>query len=791
MAERRLILRHVVISACFLLLYLLLNLPQIILLSRIGYVAWYPASGLIVALLLGISPWYAALVSMAVPIAGKLIYTQPIISYSYTVDAIAIGVCYGAAGYVLRDLFKIDLELRHRRDVVLYVCVTSTAAVIAALIGAACLAADHSIAWSEYAISAVAWFLGDGIGLVGIAPFLLLYIVPSIRKWLNLTKTEPDTARAHPSKAAVHPKVLLEYIGQALALLATLWVMFPSKWGHYEHFYLSFIPIIWMAMRPGIRRVVVGLLVFNFGIAAAMHIFPPTTALFTKVALLMLILSTVGLLVGIVVSERQGMAADLRERTTYLNSLIENSPLAIAVLDRERQVELANPAFCKLFLFSPGDLTFSHYGGCLVVGNALDSDGFIAAVFAGNPQHVTLQYQRKDDRVLNLSLDAVPLLLEGEVRGAYMIYQDISEQISAADEQRQHAESLTKLVQKLKLHTEQMTLLNRMGDLLECSTTIEEACNVVSYSGEQFFPQALSGVLYLFRSSRNALEAAARWGSSGISEPMFAPEACWSLRSGQPHWSDHPGSGISCVHLRQSDVSSALCVPMVAQGNTLGVLHLQFNLGSNPACEPDSEPVRESLQRLSVTVAGRLALSLASLQLRATLREQSIRDPLTGLFNRRFMEETLDRELRRCARGHEPVSVLMIDVDHFKQFNDNFGHDAGDSVLRAISDYFQSSFRGTDICCRYGGEEFAIVLPAATAENAAIRAEALREGVKDLELQQTNRPLGQVTVSVGVAAFPEHGHTANQLLRAADACLYRSKSSGRDRVTLPLLAQKA
>ena len=176
---------------------------------------------------------------------------------------------------------------------------------------------------------------------------------------------------------------------------------------------------------------------------------------------------------------------------------------------------------------------------------------------------------------------------------------------------------------------------------------------------------------------------------------------------------------------------------------------------------------------------------LASLQLRETLREQSIRDPLTRLFNRRFLEESLERELQLAGRKNQSIAVLFLDLDHFKRFNDTFGHDAGDIVLQSLADLFRNFFRATDICCRYGGEEFAIILPESTSQDAAIRADALRSEVKSLRLQYKKQSLGQLTLSVGVAAFPEHGSTSEELLKLADQCLYQSKARGRDVVTLP------
>jgi len=223
---------------------------------------------------------------------------------------------------------------------------------------------------------------------------------------------------------------------------------------------------------------------------------------------------------------------------------------------------------------------------------------------------------------------------------------------------------------------------------------------------------------------------------------------------------------------------------MVAQGNTIGVLHLEFESATRLRNGSGKESFRESHQRLAISAASQIALSLASLQLRETLREQSIRDPLTRLFNRRFLEESLERELQIASRKKQAISVLFLDLDHFKRFNDTFGHDAGDMVLLALADLFREFFRSTDICCRYGGEEFAIILPESSAQDAAARADELRVAVKRLRLKYKKQTLGPLSLSAGVAAFPQHGSTSDDLLKIADQCLYQSKARGRDIVTV-------
>ncbi len=779
---RRAIIRHVLITLAFVVLYLLLNRPEIVFFSRIGFVAWYPAIGLAMALMLGVSPWYAILVCFSVALAGKVMYQQPIISFSGTVDAAGIAGCYGAAAYVLRGPLQIDPGLRRRRDVVRYLFISAVAAAGATVVGVACLIADHSITWADYNAAVVVWFLGDAIGLVGIAPFLLVHVLPRIRKWLSPpSQLQPIKPQ---SKRTVTFGALVENCGQALMIPAVCWAIFGAKDERFGHFYICFIPIIWIAMRHGVQRVVTGLLAINFGIVVALHVFPPTEAVFTKIGLFMLVLSAVGLIVGSEVSERHRLATAMKEQTTYLDSLIQNNPLGIVVLDRQGRVELANAAFEKMFLYQRDEINSIDMESMRTTDDgATGSAQLIPQIFAGNALHKTVQQQRKDGKLLDLALHGVPLLLNGEVRGAYLIYEDISEQTRALEAQRRHAQSSDLLVKELELRTKQMSAMNEMGDLLQCSGTVQEACEVVSHFVQKLFPEAPSGALYLFRSSRDLIEAAVRWGKKDVLAPTFPPEACWSLRRGQPHWSESPGGGMACQHLTRSSSLESLCVAMVAQGNTIGVLHLEFEDATRP--RNGSGTIRESHQQLAVSVASQIALSLASLQLRETLREQSIRDPLTRLFNRRFLEESLERELQLASRKKQATSVLFLDLDHFKRFNDTFGHDAGDMVLQSLADLFRTFFRATDICCRYGGEEFAIILPESSAQDAAIRADALRSEVRSLRLQYKKQSVGTLSISAGVAAFPEHGSTSGELLEIADHCLYESKARGRDVVTVP------
>jgi diguanylate cyclase (GGDEF)-like protein len=308
------------------------------------------------------------------------------------------------------------------------------------------------------------------------------------------------------------------------------------------------------------------------------------------------------------------------------------------------------------------------------------------------------------------------------------------------------------------------TVLAEMASLLLTCQTTEQACAIVTACAARLFPSQVGAVLLLPEGSAT-LTPVAVWG-----EPRLRPGECAFL---------HPAVA-DCTHFGCPPPAGALCVPLVAQGEALGVLQVQT---TQPGAGPASR-LPETEERLAHTVADMAALALASLRLRQGLREQATRDPLTNLFNRRHMEASLERELRRAERRQRPLGIILLDLDHFKRTNDTLGHDAGDQLLRAVGRFLQTHIRGEDLACRYGGEEFLLILTDSALEDTRRRAEQLREGIKALQAEHDGRPLGPVTASLGVAVFPEHGLTAEAVVRAADVALYQAKADGRDRVAL-------
>ncbi|KHL56909.1 diguanylate cyclase [Xanthomonas cannabis] len=326
----------------------------------------------------------------------------------------------------------------------------------------------------------------------------------------------------------------------------------------------------------------------------------------------------------------------------------------------------------------------------------------------------------------------------------------------------------------LQRSTADLNLLSRYTGLLQSCISAEEALVVTSRTLASLLP-GVAGSVYLLRASQDRAEAISHWGEPLVqSAPHLLPEECWALRRGQPHVIDDLARDALCAHIEepggQTPITTA-CLPMSAQGTQLGFLFL-----SSPGPGP--------MPRLEIAEAAaeQLSLALSNLRLRESLRQQSIRDALTGLYNRRYLEESLSHELARCARRGLPLSVLMLDVDHFKQFNDSQGHAGGDLLLAAVGELLLTRLRAEDVACRYGGEEFTVILPEADGEEAMRVAEQIRAQIAALAVTDGQRALPRVTASIGVASFPVDGELGASLIQKADAALYAAKHRGRNRV---------
>lgn len=354
-------------------------------------------------------------------------------------------------------------------------------------------------------------------------------------------------------------------------------------------------------------------------------------------------------------------------------------------------------------------------------------------------------------------------------------YNQMADRLTAAvDEQRQmdtrlQAANADLLAQHgaLEARGQVIERLGEMAHRLQAARTDAELAQIIDCFVPQVLPGA-AGALYAHNNSRNLLVRLASWGVGDALPENFGPDDCWALRLGQGHVVLGDGREVTCRHAT-ANKGAYRCEPLLAGGEVIGLLFLQGIIGSEEAF------------RLAA-LGENIASALVNHRLQRDLKEQTVRDALTGLHNRRYLEEALHLEIARAARAGSSLTFVMCDIDHFKRFNDEFGHDAGDAVLQLVGAAMREHFRDGDVACRFGGEEFAIIAPGATAEELLPRIERLRANIADLRPRQGTKLLGQVSMSFGLSEWhAAFGRENAPLIADADAALYRAKRAGRDR----------
>ncbi len=481
----------------------------------------------------------------------------------------------------------------------------------------------------------------------------------------------------------------------------------------------------------------------------------------------------------------------------YLQDIIEFLPDATFVIDKDKKVIAWNKAIedltgvKKTEVIGKGDYAYSvpfygHKRPALI--DLLNASG-------ENIENLFGKIERKSNTIIGemyipsirggkgAYLWAIASHLfdrNGNRTGAIESIRDITE-FKENEQLAINANQKLKLwAKKLEHNTKKLTILNEMGELIQTCMSIDEAYDIISQSMQKLFP-SFAGCVYMMNDSKDLLSNVSIWGDHLLSENSFNPNGCWAIRRNKTHISEAGNIAARCKHLSKEFSGNYICLPLIAHGEIIGLLHLQ---AANDQFLISDLEITGPRQQLAITIAEHISLSLFNIKLRERLREQAVRDHLTGLFNRRYMEETLEREIQRAKRNDSTLGLIMLDIDHFKRFNDTFGHAAGDAILREIASFIKSHIRMEDIASRYGGEEFLITMPDASLEITKERAEKLRQEVKKLMVDHYLKPLGAVTLSCGVSVFPAHGRNGETLIKAADKALYKAKAEGRDKVVV-------
>lgn len=471
-----------------------------------------------------------------------------------------------------------------------------------------------------------------------------------------------------------------------------------------------------------------------------------------------------------------------------LRSIFNQAAVGIAMLDADGRWMSVNQRICQITGYSAEELMQTDFQS-ITHPEDLSADMMLAAQLMRREiasYVLEKRYLRKDGGIVWINLSVTRIDGAGGQKDRFVsVVEDITARKHAEEglaamhaELESRVETRTHELQESSLRWKQrnqmLSSITELTGLLSSARDEQEACRIATIYLPRIFP-GTAGRIFLATADPAEFNAVAEWARPQRHTECFGMEDCWAVRRGQAYVLTPGEEGLRCRHfLEPAEQSTYVCKPLAADGRVIGVMSMQWPPSASVQYEANAVLVR--------TVVEQLALALVNARLRTELQAQAIRDPLTGLYNRRHLRDCVARQLSNARRDGASVAVLVVDVDHFKRFNDEFGHDVGDQVLCSVAAAINQSLREGDMAFRYGGEEFVALLHDATADAALLCAERLRKAVSDIQLSDRGQLIPRITCSVGVAACPQDATSAELLIRAADSALYAAKQAGRDRV---------
>lgn len=473
----------------------------------------------------------------------------------------------------------------------------------------------------------------------------------------------------------------------------------------------------------------------------------------------------------------------------YLNGILEGSTDLIVALDLSMNFIAFNTMYkTEIYRIFKIDLVLGMNFSCIAERlnaenykkvmelwkKAMEGRAFTVVESFTDPRYDSLDYEIHYSPIYNA---------QGQLIGASHIATNISMQMQNSKKMAESKQKLEGLVQNLESQNKELGLLRDLMSLLQSSFSFQAMLEPISTYAKKILPNT-SGVIYLINPDNDQLlNKATFWG-----EPLASPEAmpkleCWALLRGQMHKIGLQDDGVRCQHVTHSSEQpdAYACIPLFAQGQILGLFYIEMS-------REESENVR--LINMAQILSEQIALSFYNIKLQDELRMQSTHDSLTGLFNRRFFEEYVQKELFKGQRAAVKFSLLLIDIDHFKKINDSYGHLVGDRVLQAIANELGKNCRKSDLICRWGGEEFLMFLRESSLNGIKKRAESLRKVISSLVINYEAIQITGMTLSIGVASYPEQGLQLDSLIAMADEALYKAKNQGRNKIVISDLTDK-
>lgn len=496
------------------------------------------------------------------------------------------------------------------------------------------------------------------------------------------------------------------------------------------------------------------------------------------------------------VTERIKSEDKIKKSENKFSTIFETSPDAISISEVETgKIIEVNPGYSKISGWKQSEIIGRTSIELNIWMNQQERESFIRAILDKREvDGMEMQFRRKDGETIIgmlsgriVQLNDKPHLLayfhdisdrkksEIELKEINKRFELLTQELDERVTER--TAELSRTVEQLTKREADFSLLSRMQDLVLSCQTRAEILDILKHTVTKLYPKS-SGGLALYQDKEKLFTAVLKFGDGCQLKDEFSIDACWGLRQGRVHEMRSLDQDPCCNHFEGSDcvVSHYLCLPLMVQGRTFGLFWLDSNDSEQGFTATDRQVV--------ISIADTIKLALSNLDLRTALHNQAVRDPLTGLYNRRHLQDTLEKQQARSERTFEPYSIALIDIDHFKKLNDTQGHDAGDAVLVALSSMLQTSMDGIGTAFRYGGEEFVILLPNTNAGDAIRIMDDIRKKWRHHRVAHNGKDLGKVTMSVGVSCAPEHGKSPALLISSADKALYYSKENGRDQVQL-------
>lgn len=469
------------------------------------------------------------------------------------------------------------------------------------------------------------------------------------------------------------------------------------------------------------------------------------------------------------------LLSDLRRSEENFRNTIENAPIGMAIVSPEGKCIHANRTLQEILGYSDEELRHKNMLEITYVDDVAMTQDAMNKLLLGELRisHMEKRYIRKDGSIIWVMVSATLIRDEqGEPINFITQMKDVSDRVQNEEKMRELNEKTMETLNELKLLEHDESLLNKLNRSLQICITTEEAYPRINLIAQDLFPD-LSGGISIYNQVMNQMETVVQWGSEQLLPKSFLPMDCFSIREATTNVVDDPNKSVPCAHYLHTPQGGYMALPLMVQNELIGVIHLLASKGKK---------LTRHQQDMANSFANIVKLAIANINLRVSLSELSLHDPLTDLYNRRYLNDILARELIRIAREKNTLCVAMLDIDDFKKFNDTYSHLAGDEVLKSIGKLLKDNFRESDVSFRFGGEEFVVVLLNTTLNNAVSKMEELREKIKTISIYYKGNPLHNITISIGVAEALKHGASIDEIIKAADHALYAAKQAGKDQV---------